>query len=102
LQDIQNDITKLKHYAFYVYIRSRNKTTKKSVEAELRGIKPKRLKIKRNGNKLVYNQHCLIIAILLIIFFIKRNLKDEKDLEVFLDNNDLPIDKEEEELNNNR
>jgi hypothetical protein len=43
LQDIQNDITKLKHYAFYVYIRSRNKTTKKSVEAELRGIKPKRL-----------------------------------------------------------
>jgi len=44
----------------------------------------------------------VIIAILLIIFFIKRNLKDEKDLEVFLDNNDLPIDKEEEELNNNR
>ena len=44
----------------------------------------------------------VIVAILLILFFIKRNLKDEKDLKVFLDNNDLPIDKEEEELNNNR
>ncbi|WP_298220923.1 hypothetical protein [Flavobacterium sp.] len=45
----------------------------------------------------------VIFAILLILFLIKRNLKDEKDLEVFLKNNDLPIEKEEDddEVNNN-
>jgi hypothetical protein len=42
----------------------------------------------------------VFFAIILIIFLVKRNLKDEKDLEVFLNKNDLPIEKEEDELNN--
>ena len=43
----------------------------------------------------------IIFAIILIVFLVKRNLKDKKDLKVFLNKNDLPIEKEEDELNNN-
>jgi uncharacterized membrane-anchored protein YhcB (DUF1043 family) len=42
----------------------------------------------------------VILAIGLLIFLIKRNLKDKKDLETFLENNDMPIDKENDEPNN--
>ncbi|TDP60921.1 hypothetical protein [Flavobacterium dankookense] len=42
----------------------------------------------------------IILAMSLIIFLIKRNLKDKKELETFLENNDMPIDKENDEPNN--
>jgi uncharacterized membrane protein len=42
-------------------------------------------------------------AIILIRYLIKRNAKDEKELESFLNTNDTPIeDKEEEELNDSK
>jgi uncharacterized membrane-anchored protein YhcB (DUF1043 family) len=42
----------------------------------------------------------VIGAIILIRYLIKRNAKDEKELETFLNANDTPIEnKEEEELN---
>jgi uncharacterized membrane protein YqiK len=40
-----------------------------------------------------------ICAIILIIFLVKRNLKDEKDLEVFLNKNEHEIKKDEAEIN---
>ena len=43
-----------------------------------------------------------IIAILLIFFLIRRNAKDEKAYENYLENNDLPIDKEDDEDNNDQ
>ena len=43
-----------------------------------------------------------IIAILLIIFLIRRNAKDEKSYEKYLENNDLPIDKGDDEVNNDQ
>ena len=43
-----------------------------------------------------------IAAIFLVVFLIKRNLKDEKDLEVFLNENEIQIEEEEDEINNNR
>ena len=43
-----------------------------------------------------------IIAILLIFFLIRRNAKDEKAYENYLENNDFPIDKEDDEVNNNQ
>jgi preprotein translocase subunit YajC len=42
----------------------------------------------------------LIIVVIVVFFLIKRNYKDEKDYENFLNDNDLPIDKEEDEANN--
>ena len=42
----------------------------------------------------------IILVMSLIIFLIKRNLKDKKELETFLENNDMPIDKENDEPNN--
>ena len=41
-----------------------------------------------------------VCAIVLLIFLIKRNLKDEKELEAFLNKNEHPGKKEEAELNN--
>lgn len=43
-----------------------------------------------------------IIAILLIFFLIRRNAKDEKAYENYLENNDFPIDKEDDEVNNDQ
>ena len=44
----------------------------------------------------------IIFAIILVIFLAMRNLKDEKDLEIFLNKNEVPSedDMEEDELNN--
>ena len=42
----------------------------------------------------------VVLATGLIVFLIKRNLKDKKELETFLDNNDFPITKEDDEPNN--
>ncbi len=42
----------------------------------------------------------VIIAIILIIFMIKRNLKDEKELETYLNENELPLEEDEDEANN--
>jgi uncharacterized membrane-anchored protein YhcB (DUF1043 family) len=45
----------------------------------------------------------VIGAIILIRYLIKRNAKDEKELEAFLNANDVAIeDKEEEELNDTK
>lgn len=41
----------------------------------------------------------VLFAIFLIVFLVRRNLKDEKELEVFLDKNEFSIE-EEEELDN--
>ena len=41
----------------------------------------------------------VICAIILIIFLIKRNLKDEKELEVFLNKNEHEIKKDGAEAN---
>ena len=41
-----------------------------------------------------------IFAAILVLFLIKRNIKDEKDYEIFLNKNEVPIDIEEEEANN--
>lgn len=38
----------------------------------------------------------IAIVIVLIIYLIKQNLKDKRDLEKFLGENELPIDEEEE------
>jgi hypothetical protein len=40
-----------------------------------------------------------ILAVILIVFLVRRNLKDKKDLEVFLNKNEDLIKEEEEELN---
>jgi len=37
----------------------------------------------------------LIIVVVVVYFLIKRNYKDEKEYKNFLDDNDLPIEKEE-------
>jgi len=42
----------------------------------------------------------VVFAIILIIFIIKRNLKDEKELETFLNKNELPLEEDEDEANN--
>jgi preprotein translocase subunit YajC len=44
----------------------------------------------------------VIITIFLIFFLIRRNAKDEKEYENYLENNDLPIDKEDDEVNNDQ
>lgn len=41
-------------------------------------------------------------AAILVIFLVKRNLKDEEELEEFLNQNDHPIKKEETEINDNQ
>lgn len=41
----------------------------------------------------------VIGAIILLVFLIKRNLKDKEELEVFLNKNDHPIKKQEGEVN---
>lgn len=41
----------------------------------------------------------LIFSIILIVFLIWRNQKDEKDLENFLNENETPYGEEEEEIN---
>lgn len=41
----------------------------------------------------------VIGAIFLIIFLVKRNLKDEKELEVFLNKNEHEIKKNDAEIN---
>ncbi len=44
---------------------------------------------------------CLLIIVVIVVFFlVKRNYKDEKEYQNFLNDNDLPIDKEEDEANN--
>ena len=40
-----------------------------------------------------------VFAIVLVIFVIKRNVKDEKDLETFLNKNEYQIKKEESDVN---
>jgi len=42
----------------------------------------------------------IIVILLLIFFLIQQNLKDEKELEKYLNDNDVPIEKDEDELNN--
>ncbi|MBL0013874.1 MAG: hypothetical protein IPP30_09125 [Flavobacterium sp.] len=42
----------------------------------------------------------LIIVVIVVFFLIKRNRKDEDAYENFLNENDLPIEKEEDEANN--
>ena len=42
----------------------------------------------------------LIIVVIVVFFLIKRNQKDEESYEDFLNENDLPIEKEEDEANN--
>jgi hypothetical protein len=41
----------------------------------------------------------LLFAVVLIVFLVKRNLKDKKKLEEFLDKNEDSINKEESEPN---
>ncbi|HOZ75069.1 MAG TPA: hypothetical protein PLS51_02960 [Flavobacterium sp.] len=41
-------------------------------------------------------------AAILVVFLVKRNLKDEEELEDFLNKNDHPIKKEETEINDNQ
>ncbi len=41
----------------------------------------------------------VVFAILLILFIIRRNLRDEKELEHFLNENNRPLDEEEDEPN---
>jgi len=41
----------------------------------------------------------LAFAAILVVFLVRRNLKDEEELEVFLNKNDHPIKKEETEIN---
>jgi hypothetical protein len=40
-----------------------------------------------------------ILALILIVFLVRRNLKDKKNLEVFLNKNEDLVKEEEEELN---
>lgn len=44
---------------------------------------------------------CVVIACaaVLVVFLVRRNLRDEEELEDFLNKNDHPIRKEETELN---
>jgi LPXTG-motif cell wall-anchored protein len=42
----------------------------------------------------------LMIVAIVVFFLIKRNYKDEKEYENYLNDNDLPLEKEEEEANN--
>jgi len=42
----------------------------------------------------------VFFAIILIFFTIKRNLKDEKEFETYLNKNELPLDEDEDEANN--
>jgi preprotein translocase subunit YajC len=42
----------------------------------------------------------LALVIAVVFFLIKRNYKDEKEYENFLNDNDLPIEKDEDEANN--
>lgn len=42
----------------------------------------------------------VILIIILIIFLIKQNIKDERNLEKYLNENDFSMTKDEEELNN--
>ena len=44
----------------------------------------------------------VIFAIILIVFIIKRNLKDEEKLETFLNENELSLEEDEDEANNVR
>lgn len=42
----------------------------------------------------------IALSVLLIVFFIWRNRKDERDLEQFLNKNESPVeDREDDELN---
>jgi hypothetical protein len=41
-----------------------------------------------------------VLVLVVVIFLIKRNWKDEKDYENYLNDNDLPIEKDEDEANN--
>jgi uncharacterized membrane protein YdfJ with MMPL/SSD domain len=41
-------------------------------------------------------------AAILVVFLVRRNLKDEEELEDFLNKNDHPIKKEETEINDNQ
>ena len=41
----------------------------------------------------------VVCAIILVIFLIKRNLKDKKELEVFLNKNEHEVKKDETEVN---
>jgi hypothetical protein len=42
----------------------------------------------------------LLLVFVVVFFLMKRNWKDEKDYENCLNDNDLPIEKEEDEANN--
>jgi LPXTG-motif cell wall-anchored protein len=42
----------------------------------------------------------LMIVAIVVFFLIKRNYKDEKEYENYLNDNDLPLEKEEDEANN--
>lgn len=42
----------------------------------------------------------LVVVAFVVFMLIKKNYKDEKDYEKFLNDNDLPVDKEEDEANN--
>lgn len=42
----------------------------------------------------------VIFALLLLFFVTKRNLKDEKQLEKFLNKKEMPLEEDEEEANN--
>ncbi|MGH2665822.1 hypothetical protein [Flavobacterium sp.] len=44
----------------------------------------------------------LFFGIILVVFLIKRNTKDEKELETFLNENEFPLENEEEELNDTK
>lgn len=44
----------------------------------------------------------MILVIILIIYLIKRNLKDENELETFLNENELPLEEDDQEINNER
>lgn len=41
-----------------------------------------------------------LLVLVLVVFLIRRNRKDEQDYEKFLNENDIPIEKEEDEANN--
>lgn len=41
-----------------------------------------------------------VLVLVVVIFLIKRNWKDEKDYENYINDNDLPIEKDEDEANN--
>lgn len=41
-------------------------------------------------------------AAVLVVFLVKRNLKDEEEFQDFLNKNDLPTKREETEINDNQ